>query len=91
MMKLVRVFCRFLDFLIIVFPQALFVFLAVLAYASAGLIGLAPTAYSAEGVHQVHHPWAVSSSSRVQTFNDAIVAAPILAAPVAHIPHLAYY
>lgn len=57
----------------------LVVLLAFVAYASAGIL-LAPTAYSAEGVHQIHSPWAVSSSSRVQSFNGAAIlgAAPLV-------------
>lgn len=64
------------------FLQMLFVLLAFVAYASAGLIAVGPSAYSAEGVHQIHAPWAVSSSARVQTFNNAAI--------LAHAP-LVYY
>lgn len=52
-------------------PQVAFFVLLVLAVASAQI--LYPSAYEAQGVLQAHSPFAVSSSARVQTHNNALL------------------
>ncbi|KAL0275524.1 UNVERIFIED_CONTAM: hypothetical protein PYX00_003348 [Menopon gallinae] len=47
----------------------LFFVLAIVALASAGLL-VGPSDFEAESTQQVHSPFAYSSSSRVQSFNN---------------------